>query len=90
MSEKGDETPMKIGLHSGYAFTCEDESYTATNKISGDVIHTFVSIDGRKKYVVPGGSIEFWQSRLIDEELEELTMYGEDEEDDDCVDPAFV
>lgn len=80
---------MIIGLRSGFVFTCEDESYTATNTVSGETIHTFVSFADKQKFVVRDEDIEFWESRLSDEDIENLATYG-DETEKVCIDHSFV
>ena len=79
---------MKIGLKSGYVFECDDDSYTETNKYSGELIHIFVSLKDRKKYTVNDDDIEIFESDLLDEDIKELATYGSEYEDDD-VDMSF-
>ena len=83
------EDPMKIGLKSGYVFECEDDSFTETNKYSGELIHIFVSLKDRKKFTVNDEDIEFFESDLLNADIEELATYGDDYEDDD-IDPSYV
>ena len=79
---------MKIGLKSGYVFECDDNSYIETNKYSGELIHIFVTLKDRKKYTVNDEDIEFFESDLLDDDIEELATYGDDDDDDD-IDMAF-
>ena len=77
---------MIIHLKSGKSFNCEEESYTESNQISGELIHIFISLDDRKKYMVHDEDIEFFESDLTDEDLKELASYGDTwyEDDIDC------
>ena len=79
---------MKIGLKSGYVFECDDCSYTEANELNGELIHIFISLKDRKKYTVNDECIEFFQSDLYDDDIEELATYG-NENEDDCIDMSF-
>jgi hypothetical protein len=80
---------MKIHLKSGKSFTCEDVSYTETNQFSGELIHIFISLSDRVKYTVKDEDIEFFESELDDEDIEELASYGECDDEHGCIDSSF-
>ena len=79
---------MKIGLKSGYVFECDDCSYTEANELNGELIHIFISLKDRKKYTVNSDDIEFFESDLYDNDIEELATYGNEDEIDE-IDPSF-